>query len=72
MTHGATPYGRIALIELRGTELYAYPSIPTSDAPVVHVTIASGLATLERRRDGGTCTEEWRLAGEELRGGECK
>jgi hypothetical protein len=71
-TFPSTPFGQLMLVELRGTDLYAYPAVPIGEAAVVDVAIANGVAILRRRLEAGTCSEEWRLVGEELRGGACK
>jgi hypothetical protein len=62
----------LVLVDLRGAELYVYPTVGAGDAPVVAVGIAKGVATLVRRRGVTTCREEWRLVGEELTAGTCK
>jgi hypothetical protein len=71
-TSPPTPFGRLMLVEQRGTDLYAYPAVPIGEASVVDVAIANGVAILRRRLEAGTCSEEWRLIGEELRSGACR
>jgi hypothetical protein len=71
-TFPPTPFRQLMLVEQRGTDLYAYPAVAIGEAAVVDVAIANGVAILRRRLEAGTCSEAWRLVGEELRGSACK